>query len=359
MTRRRSRDGKPWVLRWEDPPKSGRTHQDTIGPMSAALAEQHRELWQAELNGLLGDIDADGALPWADFVERYLASAATGLQPSTLSMYRLVLARFTRVCGPRTLAQVDRALVERYRISRAADVGPWTVRKDLRTLHAIFAWAVDMELLVSNPVIKVRSHGRISRPDPDALTPEQTTRFLKVIEQQPTWIHASLRLACLWGPRVGELAAIERADIDFSSGTLRIPVTGRRRTKEGRGKTVPLDADTAGLLQELSHRDGPLLWVPLKSGEAAGGGRRYRERLWKSASAVLLGLGIRPSDGKPMQFLRRTAETNMRRRGVPDWMVGAVLGHGTRVGLEFYSGVSGPEIAGQVLKLMGDSVTRA
>jgi hypothetical protein len=60
-----------------------------------------------------------------------------------------------------------------------------------------------------------------------------------------------------------------------------------------------------------------------------------------------------------MQFLRRTAETNMRRRGVPDWMVGAVLGHGTRVGLEFYSGVSGPEIAGQVLKLMGDSVTRA
>jgi hypothetical protein len=120
-----------------------------------------------------------------------------------------------------------------------------------------------------------------------------------------------------------------------------------------------VDAETGGLLQELSHRDCPVLWGPLDAPFATGGGKGgFTRTLGGIARAILEDLGVHPRDGKPLQFLRRTAETNMRRRGVPDWQIGAILGHGTRVGEEFYSGVSGDEIAGQVAQLMRGFVTR-
>jgi hypothetical protein len=52
--RRRDRRGRPWLLWWEDPPDGGATRTRSIGPMSDRLAEDHRILWQAELNGLSG-----------------------------------------------------------------------------------------------------------------------------------------------------------------------------------------------------------------------------------------------------------------------------------------------------------------
>ena len=50
--RRRDRRGRPWILWWEDPPGGGAVVTKSIGPMSERLAENHRMLWQAELNGL-------------------------------------------------------------------------------------------------------------------------------------------------------------------------------------------------------------------------------------------------------------------------------------------------------------------
>lgn len=359
-TRRRDRRGKPWMLRWDDPPGSGRRRNQTIGSMSDRMAERHRELWQAELNGLLFGEDPGGSVRWADFVRRYLESAATGLQPSSLAIARQTLARFGRICRPRLLSQVDRAMIDRYRVARAAEVGPRTQLKDLRTLRSAFAWAESVDMIAANPISRrLRLHGRLARPDPDALSVEQTAAFLAALAGRPTWVQASLRLACLWGPRAKELAGIERGDIDLGHGTIRIPVAGERRTKEARGKTVPVDAETGGLLQELSHRDCPVLWGPLdRPFTTAAGKGGFTRTLGRTARTILEDLGVRPRDGKPLQFLRRTADTNMRRRGVPDWMIGAILGHGTRVGEEFYSGVSPDEIAGQVAQLMRGFVTR-
>lgn len=342
----RRRGGRaPWVLRWSDPPGSGRLRQLAIGPMAERMAERYRERWQAELNGFGEDAQA---ATWTDFAADYLASAATGLQPASLRIARQTLARFERLCRPRLLAQVDRAMIDRYRVARAAEVAPRTVLKDLRTLQAAFGWAESVERLERNPVARLRSHGRLARPDPDALSEPETQRFLALLTDEPVWIHAALRLACLWGPRAEELAGILRTDM--RAETLRIPVAGGRRTKEGRGKTIPLDRDTAGLLQELSHRDGPILWGPPAAPFASI--RPFLDALRAAARTLLARVGVSPRDGKPLQFLRRTADTNMRRRGVPDWIVGTILGHGTRVGQEFYAGLGPEEIAARAAGLM-------
>jgi integrase len=306
------------------------------------MAEQNRIAWQCELNGLAGE---EAGTPWNVFVARYLESSAPDLQPASHNLARWVLERFGRLVGPRFLEVIDYAAVDRYRIARRASVSQTTVAKELRTLHAAFSWAVDARLLRENPVGRLRRHGRLPRPDPDAMTDDQIGRFLARLSPEPVWAQAALRLACLWGPRTGELARLLRQDLDLPARVLRIPVVGRRRTKEGRGKSVPLDEETAGLLHELSHRDGPVLYgaadAPFPSE------RIFRDRLVAQARAVLAAVGVRPRDGHTMMFLRRTAETRMRRRGVPDWMVGAILGHRTSVGEQYYLGMGPDEIARQ------------
>jgi integrase len=379
-TRRGNRRGKPWLLCWRDPPESGERRQKTIGPMPIRLADQHRIAWQCELNGFSADVAAGGAT-WGRFEADYLASAAADLAPASAAIARQTLKRFREAIRPRLLAEVDVAAVERYRVGRLGQAGPETVRKDVRTLRAALSWARDMGLVTVNPFDGARV-GRRQRRDVDALSVGQTAAFLEELTRWPTWVQASLRLTCLWGPRAGELAGIVREDVDAAAGTVRIPVTGRRTTKGGRGRTIPLDSETAGLLQELSHRDIPILWGPLDkpftTGRGKGGfvrtlGGIAREVLAKVAAEVLAGqkfLSFAEVDLKapalaplgekvqPLQFLRRTAETNMRRRGVPAMMISRIIGHGTRVGDEWYDGQGPDEAARQVEQLMRDFTAR-
>lgn len=351
--RRRDR-GRPWVLWWYEPPggvpvPDRRKVRRTIGRMSERLAERHRQLWQAELNGLSAGADPARGPRWAAFRDAYRDSVSD-LAPATRALYRQALARLERILRPRWLADVDRAAAERYRAARAREVGPETVRKDLRHLRAAWSWALAQEMVPANPWTETRRRGPRARSDPDALSAAETRRFLVALESRPTWVWASLRLACLWGPRTGELAEIRREDLDLAGHLLQIPArAGRRAPKGGRGRVVPLDAATAGLLQECSHREGPILWGPEHT--RAAGTRGYRKGLVEEANAVLEALAL-PRRTRPVQMLRRTAETNMRRRGVPDWQVGRVLGHGTGVGEQFYAGLAPEEIAGQVARAM-------
>lgn len=351
--RDRRRGGRtPWVLRWHDPPGGRRLRQQDIGSMSERMAERCREALQAQLNGVAPGTDDAGGPTWPDFRDGYLAAAAADLKPATVAIYRQVLARFEAAVAPRVLAGVDRRLVETYRIGRLGKVSQETARKDVRHLRAAFAWAVNLKMMESNPCVGIR-FGRRETFDPDAMTEAETDRFLVALEARSTWVQASLRIACLWGPRAGELARLERADVDLAGRRIRIAAEpGRGTPKTGRGRTIPLDEESAGLLQELWHRDEPILWgplgAPLRSSRGMGG---YTRTLGAECRAVLATIGVHARDDKPLQFLRRTAETNLRRRGVPDWMIGAILGHGTRVGEQWYDGIGPAELADRVAAL--------
>jgi excisionase family DNA binding protein len=344
-----------WVLRWRAPPETGLDKQLAIGRMSERMAERCRERWQAQLNGL-GDEAEDQPASWQAFRDGYLAAAAVDLRPASLAIARQALARFELALHPRFLGSIGPAEIERYRVGRLGKVSRITVRKDFAHLRAAWSWAMRTGLADANPFARQWFSGRTEREDPDAIPPARLPAFLAALEGQSTWVQASIRLAALWGPRTGELAAIVRADVDFAARTLRIPVRRRsgRRTKEGRGKTLPLDGETLGLLQELSHRDGPMLWGPReKPFTTAAGMGGYTRTLGAIARAFLAQEGYRPADDHPLQFLRRTAETRLRAAGVPDWIVGAILGHGTRVGEACYNGLSADQIAARAREILG------
>jgi len=351
-TRRRDRMGRPWVLRWFDPPGSSRMRQTTIGPMSERLAERHRELWQAELNGLRSQ--DDGAIPWPDFKDAYLDAKGAELAKASVDLARRTLARFERtvIPTPRRLADVDFETVEAYRIGRLKEVDAETVRKEIRTLRAAFSWAVHHDHISENPFARVR-WGRRVRKDVESLSQDATDRFLGALHDEPTWIWASLRLAVLWGPRAGELAHLERPDVDFREHVVRIRVKGRWTPKAGRGRVLPLDLESEGLFQELvhaqrvEHRGQPVLWGPCRSTEA------YKRRLRSAAKRIYGALGtLEPK--KCLHVLRATAETNMRRRGVPAHIRRSIIGHTSdTVSDRHYDGMTPEESARCALEMMG------
>lgn len=319
----------PWVLRWRDPPGTGPQRRKQIGPMSERSAERHRQLWQCELNGFRAD--AHDGLTWRDFVRRVLASKAARLAPSSVAMLRQELARFGAAARPRLLGHISRPMIDAYQGRRIRATSEMTARKNIRTLRSALAWAVRMGYLQENPCDGLE-WGRPVRTLPTALGLAATRRFLAALESEPTWLWASLRIAARWGPRTGELAAIRRADIDFRERLITL-----RATKTGRERCIPLDETSAGLLQELSHgRPGPLLWGPREAPFASADGKAgYRKRLVRAARRILSDLGERIPP-QPIQMLRRTAETNLRRRGVDRYTVAQILGHSTRVGDAWY-----------------------
>jgi integrase len=123
-------------------------------------------------------------------------------------------------------------------------------------------------------------------------------------------------------------------------------------TDKNPGRVVNLDEHIAGSLQELSHRDVPVLWGPLSAPfHSADGKAGFKRALRKEASTLYARMGLAPR--KPLHFLRATALTNMRRRGVPAWIIRQVMGHTTdRIGDEHYNGVKGPEAAHKAAELM-------
>jgi len=344
-TRRRDRKGRPWVLRWQDPLGSGRERQETIGPMSERDAERHRHLWQMELNDLLGGDDVP--LSWSDFVCQYLEAKEAELAKSSVDMARWYLARFEQLSSPRPrrLADVNFRMVEAFRIARLKVVDADTVRKEIRTLRAAFQWAVDLGHIAKNPFARIR-WGRRVRKDVEALSAAARCRFLESLGSEPTWIWASLRLAILWGPRADELATLERADVDFPERVVWIRVKATWTPKAPRSRVLPLDEESAGLLQELSHTDRPILWGPAPSARA------YKERLRGAARRLYDRLGIR-QPRKPLHVLRATADTHMRRKGVPAHLRRAIIGHTSEaVSERHYDGTTPEEAARAVQKMI-------
>ncbi|MFO8012627.1 MAG: site-specific integrase [Phycisphaerae bacterium] len=343
-TRRRQGYGRrraPWVLRWRDPPPAGPVRQRTLGPGSERWAERHRQLWQAELNGFEGR--AETGTPWRRFAARYLEARGPDLAPASLALARQTLARFQALARPRLLQHVTRRTVNAYRLTRLRAVGEETARKDVRTLRAAFAWAVAEGMLPGNPCDGIR-WGRRMRRRPEVLSARRTRQLLAALREEtvPTWLQAALGLAARWGPRTGELARLEREDVDWGERLVWIRVKASGAPKGRAERAFPLDAEAAGLLQELGHRDGPILWGPRAKPFACE--RQFRQRLCEGARDVMEGLGLgRPV--QPIQLLRRTAETNLRDRGVDPRLVGAVLGHGTSVGDRYYDGAPVRDLA--------------
>lgn len=169
----------------------------------------------------------------ADWLNLYVRTARTpGNAAMTAQRLRDYLFPFM---GDRSVQALHQNDCRAYRLwlEKSGRLAPRTVRHLLTDLRCFLYWLVETEVLVRSPMPR-RLMPKIQESLPDRLTDYEVRRVLDIPEP-----HAfAVRLALGTGLRWGELVRVRAADVH--NGMLEIS-----KTKSGRVRRIPLDADLA------------------------------------------------------------------------------------------------------------------
>ena len=167
-----------------------------------------------------------GKLPLGSYAALWLAQRV-GLRPRTVELYRYLLGHhIVPHLGDTDIAAVSPAQVRAWqaKLMTHPTIGPSTVAKAYRLLKTIMATAVEDELIPRNPcTIKGAA---VERPDERPIaTVEQVAALAAAVPAR----YRSMILVATWcGLRIGELAALSRADVDLPGRVVRV----RRQLQE-------------------------------------------------------------------------------------------------------------------------------
>ncbi len=231
-----------------------------------------------------------------EWIDAYAGRTAGGFGEQSRSDYRRSLETYViPFFDGRKLAEVDRSDVRRF-VKHLEDHGlaPASVIKNLAPAKAMFASAMDDDLLKSNPCTGVRVNRRRAdadeEPEAKAMTCDELSSLLGEIPEN--W-RLLFELLAKTGLRISEALGLEWQDVDFGKLTLRV----RRQYYRG---------DLRQLKTHSGRRD-----LPLSPGLA--------QRLWTAQGAS--GPVFRTRDGNRLQDrnVRRVLDAAGKRAGL-EWV---------------------------------------
>jgi integrase len=253
-------------------------------------------LTEAELlSGEWPDPEA-GRLPFAGYATAWI-DERPGLRPKTIQLYRYLLrAHLQEAFGSRTIASITEADVRRWRADLlSAGASPVTTAKAYRLLKSILATAVDDGMIRRNPC-KIKGASVEKSPERPVLTVAQVYALADAVGQR---YRALVLIACFCGLRWGELAGLQRRDIDCTRRTIRVArqlceVAGRppflAPPKTDAGKrlvAIPsiILSDVRSHLDTLTPPDHDALLFTSPTGKPLRHGN-FRRRIWLPALAA-------------------------------------------------------------------------
>lgn len=155
---------------------------------------------------------------------------------------RIVLARVPDLPLSKVSPAVPEGLVAR---RRKEEVSVFAIRREVQALDRAVSRAVRNGDLASNPL---RPLPRLKTPklDPVAPTPEEVQRLL---DHSQGWLRVAVALASSCGLRKQEILHLRWCDLDAKRGALRVAASEAFTPKGKCGRTVPVPASVARLLE--------------------------------------------------------------------------------------------------------------
>jgi integrase len=198
-------------------PKTFATKGDARRWLSAVETDMSRGEWQ---DPRLGDV------PFAEWADRWMATKAPKLSPSTQDLYRYLLRRHvvprfgSMAVGRITPAEVQAWLADLHR----TDLSPNTVAKTYRCLSGAMDGAVDAGLIARSPCT-LKGAGTERHAEMQIATPEQVAALAAAVGAH--W-EALVFTAAYSGLRWGELAGLRRATSTSSATSSPSPASSAR-----------------------------------------------------------------------------------------------------------------------------------
>lgn len=167
----------------------------------------------------------------AELVARFLAAKRTdGLSPKTLRDYKLILNGFSgQVDKPAALVSADDVRGYLAYLADERGLKESSIQTHINTLRSFFGWLAAEELIDRSPMLRIKSHRVDKKGARKPLTAEELERLREGC--------TSLRDAALveflasTGCRLGEVAGIQVADVDFKERSVTVLGKGNKRRK--------------------------------------------------------------------------------------------------------------------------------
>jgi integrase len=219
-------------------------------------------------------------------------------------------------CDPRdVLAELRRRELNDVVNAIAGSGRPAAAHKAREVGKRIASWADDEELIDRNPFLGGKSPVRREERS-RALTAGEIAALWQAWRTMGTPLGSFMMFALLTGQRRGEIATMERAEINLSVRLWTIPAA---KSKNRKAHIVPLSGFAIEVLEGLPRIDDRWVWST-KAGTHFSGFSKTKAR----AEAL---------SGVPewrLNDLRRTAATGLAELGVPHPVAVAVLNHSPR-----------------------------
>jgi integrase len=231
--------------------RDGKRLTFTLPGTDRKAAEQFAIRKHAELTGHMERrrLGLSGVVRFSELLDRYETEKVPLLAPSTRLSYAQTLSRlrtyFVVQGGNLSVEKIRRAHIKGFlswrRTLGGAAVSLHTVRRERAVLHAVFAYAEELEFREGNPVTKTTAPKGDPR-DPVILDAEQYEALLREAAADPMMLHLFVLTMGETGARSeSEVLHLRWEDVDLEGGYLYIR-SGRdgHRTKSGKGRWSPM-----------------------------------------------------------------------------------------------------------------------
>ena len=285
--------------------KDGIRHQFSTGTANRRQAETIEAKQKEEINNQRFQIvETDRHMTFGELADRFVESGSVRKHHK----YHL---KFLRPCFSHIpVLRLTKSLAEEFRSARKnlnPAIKDATINRDLSVLRHILYWAVDEQLLLQNPLARMK------------MARERRTRrqVLSVAEEQmllgtaKNHLRTMIIAALDTGMRRGEITGQRWEDIDFSRKLVSVT---RSKTPEGESREIPLTERLLKLLLE-SHKASGLI-VDYK-----GQPVRNIKRSWTTA--------LKNAKVRHLRFhdLRHTFNTRLMEAGVLQEIRMTLMGH--------------------------------
>jgi integrase len=252
--------------------KTGRRIRKKIGG-SKKLAETIEADLKVKIakEEFLGIVDPK-KIRFKEFATEFLEWAEVNRARATTKKYKSVIRKWLLpLWGKMYLQQITTKMIEDFKTSRATQVKPASVNKDLTVVMAMLSRAVDWGYLKESPA---------KRKVKTLKTPNDSYRFLSEEEadlllefckdSECTALYVMVLTAIHTGMRSGEIFNLHWQDINFKSGVIEVVSREGHLTKTNKSRSIPMSSFLASVLRKHPRRiDSPYVF-PGQGGRRRG-----------------------------------------------------------------------------------------
>lgn len=268
-----------------------------------------------------------------DYIERYAKKRKRTWKNDKLMLDKHLVPRL----GHLKVGEVRRRDVIGM-LEEVAAKTPTSANRLLEVVRKMFNWAVERELVESNPCWRVSRPARESSRD-RVLSPGEIRRLWEVLDQEQAlaegddtaetgaaeaWITRPLRLgyklALVTAQRRSEVTGAARTEFDLDARIWTIPA---ERTKNGKKHRVPLSDLAVSIIQELAEQAGDSPWL-FPSPWSDGKTHITADALSRAVAKLRKRVG---SEHFNVHDLRRTAASHMAQLRFDRTVIKKVLNH--------------------------------